>query len=182
MAAHWSSRLGARRGAKPPHRASRATLPEGQCAAMKWVLITEIWYKRWRPQLAMVLVGVFGALLLAALGHDNAERAARDLPPVRVPIGIHTGMAVVGNIGSHSRINYTLVGDTVNAANRVEQLAKEIDLPEADVQILISADTAAALPPDELALQAMGSWAVRGRELQIYRLYRRAGARRRAAP
>ena len=29
MAAHWSSRLGARRGAMPPHRASRATLPEG---------------------------------------------------------------------------------------------------------------------------------------------------------
>ncbi len=117
-----------------------------------------------------MLVGVFGALLLVAIGRDNAERAANDLPPVRVRIGIHTGMAVVGNIGSHSRINYTLVGDTVNAANRVEQLAKEIDLPEADVQILISADTAAALPPDELALQAMGSWAVRGRELQFYRL------------
>ncbi len=32
MAAHWSSRLGARRGAMPPHRASRARLPEGQCA------------------------------------------------------------------------------------------------------------------------------------------------------
>ncbi len=32
MAAHWSSRLGRRRGAMPPHRASRATLPEGQCA------------------------------------------------------------------------------------------------------------------------------------------------------
>ncbi len=32
MAAQWSSRLGARRGAMPPHRASRATLPEGQCA------------------------------------------------------------------------------------------------------------------------------------------------------
>ena len=32
------------RGLAAPHRASRATLPEGQCAAMKWVLITEIWH------------------------------------------------------------------------------------------------------------------------------------------
>ncbi len=117
-----------------------------------------------------MLVGVFGALLLVAVGSDNAERAANDLPPVRVRIAIHTGMAVVGNIGSHSRINYTLVGDTVNAANRVEQLAKEIDLPEADVQILISADTAADLPKDGFTLVPMGRHAVRGRELQIYRL------------
>ncbi len=35
MAAHWSSRLGARSGAKPPQPASRATLPEGQCAPPK---------------------------------------------------------------------------------------------------------------------------------------------------
>jgi adenylate cyclase len=44
--------------------------------------------------------------------------------PVRLRIGLHSGPAIAGNIGAPGRINYTLVGDTVNVAQRLEQLGK----------------------------------------------------------
>lgn len=48
------------------------------------------------------------------------EWQQRDLPPVRVRIGNNTGVAVVGNIGSENRFDYTMMGDTVNLAARLE--------------------------------------------------------------
>ncbi|MHC4610944.1 MAG: adenylate/guanylate cyclase domain-containing protein, partial [Planctomycetota bacterium] len=59
-----------------------------------------------------------------ALKSDNMARKREGKPPVRVRIGVHTGEVVVGNIGAPGRINYTIVGDTVNAASRLEQLCK----------------------------------------------------------
>ena len=55
---------------------------------------------------------------------DNAIRRTDGRQEVRIRIGIHSGPALAGNIGAPGRINYTLVGDTVNAANRIEQLGK----------------------------------------------------------
>ena len=57
-------------------------------------------------------------------------------------IGLHSGEVVVGNIGAPGRINYTIVGDTVNIANRLEQMGKEIGGEDEEVIILLSGATA----------------------------------------
>ncbi len=54
---------------------------------------------------------------LAILNPQFQKRAGRDL---RMRIGIHTGSAVVGNMGSHTRFDYTMLGDSVNLAARLE--------------------------------------------------------------
>jgi adenylate cyclase len=95
--------------------------------------------------------------IAAALHADNAGRAQ----PVRLRMGLHTGPVVVGNIGTATRMSYTVVGDTVNAAQRLEALAKDL-VPEAEVAILLSAATAAGLP-EEIATTSLGHHALRGR-------------------
>ncbi|MFQ6131098.1 MAG: CHASE2 domain-containing protein [Armatimonadota bacterium] len=60
---------------------------------------------------------------------------------MRVGIGVATGQATVGNVGSSRLIQYTAVGDTVNLASRLEQLTKEHNVP-----VLVSAETRAQAP------------------------------------
>jgi adenylate cyclase len=65
-------------------------------------------------------------------------------PGLRIGVGVHTGKVVVGAIGSPGRLDYTAIGDTVNAAARVESETKH-----AKVAILISSATYARVPPAE---------------------------------
>jgi class 3 adenylate cyclase len=102
---------------------------------------------------------------------DNEARRRQDLPPIRLRVGIHTGRAIVGNIGAPGRINYTLVGDTVNVAQRLEELAREVADPGRAVSILASGAVAAKLG-DEFGVVPEGERALRGREgeIRVFRL------------
>ena len=107
----------------------------------------------------------------AAVAADNARRRDEGAAPVRVRVGLHTGLVIVGNIGAPGRINYTIVGDTVNTANRLEQLAKEVAPDETDVAILLSGATAGAAGDAIHPIDA-GTRPIRGREHEValYRL------------
>ena len=66
-----------------------------------------------------------GALQAAAAGHALSEKwRERGRPGFRTRFGVHTGPAVVGNVGARERINYTLVGQVANQASRLEGMNK----------------------------------------------------------
>ena len=95
------------------------------------------------------------------IAKENERRLADGKAAIRIRVGIHTGPLVVGNIGAPSRINYTVVGDTVNTTQRLESLGKEI-APDDDVTVLIS-DTTKARLPEEFRTETAGSFQVKGK-------------------
>jgi adenylate cyclase len=102
---------------------------------------------------------------------DNQRRAGKGLRPVRVRIGIHSGVVLVGNIGAPTRVNYTVVGDTVNDAERLEALGRRFDVGD-DVTVLMSVETAhlAGLGPDETEDLGMHPLAGSEHEVAVCRL------------
>ncbi len=79
--------------------------------------------------------------IASRIRQDNIRRRAAGLDPVRVRIGVHSGKAIVGNLGAPGHLNYTVVGDTVNAAQRVEALGKSLAEDGQDVVVLVSRTT-----------------------------------------
>ena len=96
--------------------------------------------------------------MLAAMNEINK---ASDWP-LRIGIGIHCGEVVAGNIGSPRRKEYTVIGDTVNFASRVEALNKEFNS-----QLLISSAVCEALGEDGHDAKSLGPVAVKGYDRPI---------------
>ncbi|MEP3302892.1 MAG: adenylate/guanylate cyclase domain-containing protein, partial [Roseibium sp.] len=100
--------------------------------------------------------------------NDQAEECGQNRLCMR--IGIHTGTAVVGNVGALDRWNYTVVGDTVNVTERLQTLGREVGDGD-EVVILASAETVARLPA-EPGKDRAGEFSLRGRStsLEVWKL------------
>ena len=87
------------------------------------------------------------ALSMVASNEEfNRRRAERGLKPLVIGIGLHTGEAVVGNIGAPEKMEYTAIGDTVNIASRIEGENKNFR-----TQLLISEETYKSVRDDTVA-------------------------------
>ncbi|MDU8945775.1 adenylate/guanylate cyclase domain-containing protein [Ovoidimarina sediminis] len=108
--------------------------------------------------------------LQRALARDNEKRASRGLPPVRIRIGVHSGQLIVGDIGSPDRINYTVIGDVVNTAQRLEGLGKTVD-GDAESIVLVSRAVKDSVG-EQFQMQRIGPMNLKGKSdaIDVYRL------------
>lgn len=110
------------------------------------------------------MLAVFGALQAQPDHARQAIRAARAMLDaaaalsVEIGVGIQTGPIVVGALGGGSRLELTILGDTVNVASRLEALTKELG-----VQVVLGEATALAAGEAASALRELGTSEIRGR-------------------
>ncbi len=101
-----------------------------------------------------------GIAIKQAFEAQCEQRRAAGSPCLQLRIGIHSGRAIVGNIGGDDRTNYTVIGHTVNVANRIEQLCKSlIESDDAIISVSSECYEAAGQPAQ---FKAVGAHVVRG--------------------
>jgi adenylate cyclase len=89
----------------------------------------------------------------------NQRLAAENLPPIQIGIGVNTGSAIVGYIGSETRLDYTAIGDTINTAARLESIAQP-------GQIVISENTMQSLD-ESFVLKPLGTERLKGKNVNL---------------
>jgi class 3 adenylate cyclase len=96
-----------------------------------------------------------------ALSAFNRQQAATEMPELQVGFGIATGEVVAGNVGSSRKLEYTVIGDPVNLAARLQELTTELG-----AEILLSQETA-RLAGEVARLRSLGEIEVRGRAQRV---------------
>lgn len=106
------------------------------------------------------------ARMVAKLEELNQNWQAEGWPELNIGIGINTGEAVFGNLGAGKKVEFTVLGDTVNVASRLEAMNKEFG-----TRIILSESTHAALGPD-VNVRFLREVTLRGREqpMKVYEL------------
>jgi adenylate cyclase len=126
------------------------------------------------------IIAIFGAPLEQADHADRALAAAQEMlgprldrfnvwlkdrgvkEPFQMGIGINSGLFMAGNVGSSNRLEYTVIGDTVNTASRMEGLTKG-----SGHSMFIGESTRFMLLGEPPALDYVGEFAIRGREAKM---------------
>jgi adenylate cyclase len=116
-----------------------------------------------------------GLEMLAEVEQINRDWEGTGRPHLAIGVGVHTGVATCGVVGAEGRLEYTLIGDTVNLASRLESTTKEKGVP-----ILISDVTAALLGVD-YETEPLGDVKVKGKKESTQVLTVRKIARRQHA-
>jgi adenylate cyclase len=99
--------------------------------------------------------------MMQKLKEVNAWLEEKNLPPLKIGIGVNTGEAIIGNVGSEQKVDYTVIGDTVNLASRLEGITKQYDC-----EIIVSESTKKALK-DRTPCQVVDMIKVKGKEQAI---------------
>ncbi len=95
----------------------------------------------------------------------DRERRARGEPSLRASVGVHWGPALMGNIGDESRLEFAVVGDTVNVASRLESLTRDLAADIVASEAVIERAASEGLVLTEFA--ARGAQTLRGRDAPV---------------
>ncbi|HVP20247.1 MAG TPA: adenylate/guanylate cyclase domain-containing protein, partial [Anaerolineaceae bacterium] len=109
--------------------------------------------------------------IMQSVDELNVQRLEREEPALITGIGINTGVVIAGGLGSSDRLHYTIIGDTVNTAQRLESLTRQV---YASSGILVGQATTLALGEfgSDFQLYPAGSFAVKGKsdQIKVFRL------------